>query len=258
MITFKVVIVCVAVLLLPQLAIEAMPPAKRPAGRLKSKPAAAVRATHVKPRAGGKSSGVVRLSSAAQSRAMKFLMKALGSQRASGSGKVGKAGKAKRDLIAEPSVLRGAEEDDEDEDDFTPDRTVDPGPPPKSSKPLFFDALARGAAKHYSRMSSKVQPGTALHSIHYQRDGSVDVECLYYVHATKVQEEGLLVEATFLGPSGKAHSDLQNIRQGSDHLLHLCSSGGGCRSLRSRKGVIHVLQWASINRAEMSSDWVIG
>ena len=176
MITFKVVIVCVGVLLLPQLAIEAMPPAKRPAGRLKSKPAAAVRATHVKPRAGGKSSGVARLCSAAQSRAMKLLMKALGSQRASGSGKVGKAGKAKCDLIAEPPVLRGAEEDDEDEDDFTPDRTVDPGPPPQSSKPLFFDALARGAAKHYSRMSSKVQPGTALHSIHYQRVGSVDVE----------------------------------------------------------------------------------
>ena len=97
--------------------------------------------------------------------------------------------------------------------------------------------MATGKAKAQQHCLS-----TALHVVHYQRDGSLDVEAIYFVHATKVQEEGFLVEASFLGASGKAHADLQNVMQGSDHLLHLCGSSGGCRSLWPRKGITHVME----------------
>ena len=97
---------------------------------------------------------------------MKLLMKAMTKQSSSASGKSGKAGKSVRAPMVQESALDAGEEDDEAEDDFEPDRSVDPGPPPASSKPRFFDALARGASKLFDKKSARVRPGTALHVVH--------------------------------------------------------------------------------------------
>jgi len=70
----------------------------------------------------------------------------------------------------------GMEEGDEEDDDFTPDHIVVPEPPTKMTKLRFFDALARGASKHYSNMSAKVVAGSGLHAVHFLQDGSPDVE----------------------------------------------------------------------------------
>ena len=219
--------------------LDARAPAKRPAGRLSSKPAASV-STMKTMKAGAlpvrdKSNGT---GTAAQLRAMKQIMKALREQGSNSSAKLSKAlksSKAKHKVLPpEPEELEetcGMEEGDEDDDDFTPDHVVEPEPPVKTTKLRFFDALARGASKHFTNMSAKLVAGLGLQVVHFLQDGTTDVEALYYVHDAKEQEDGLLVEASFIGASGKAHADYQDIRRGSNHIIHLCNSGGGCRSL---------------------------
>ena len=111
-------------------------PMKKPAGSLKAKPAASDHRSHVKSPS-ARASVRVLTSAAAQTHAMKLLMKTLGKQSSSVSVKSGKPSKKALEL---PEIVdqHGAEEDDEAEDDFEPDRAVEPGPPPVNGKPRFL------------------------------------------------------------------------------------------------------------------------
>ena len=145
-----------------------------------------------------------------------------------------------------------AEEEDEADDDFENDRVVDP----VRGSLAYYDAIARGAGKAFPGMLAKLKPGKALQAVHYLPDGSPGVEALYFVHDVEPDPDGALVNASFIGASGKAHSDLQNVKDSSDHMLHLCRSTNGCRSSARRTGVQHVLEWAPVNIGQLTSDWI--
>ena len=59
-----------------------------------------------------------------------------------------------------------------------------------------------------------------------------------------------------MGASGKAHSDFQNIKKGTDHVLHLCSSTNGCLSLRNRSSIVHAFVWKPLAFSKLTDPWI--
>ena len=221
-------------------------PTKRPAAVLLGRPAARVSASkpksHVAAKSPMKASGVVAARGKTSS--------GMGSRKQP-PGKKSKLASSQA-VVTSDHASGYAEEDDEAEDDFVNDRVVDPTP---GDLP-YYDAIARGSGKAFPRMLAKLKPGKALQAIHYLDNGALDVEALYFIHDVLPDPDGALVNASFLGASGKAHSDLQNVRDGSDHMLHLCRTTNGCRSQAHRTGVQHVLEWAPANKGQLTSSWI--
>ena len=123
----------------------------------------------------------------------------------------------------------------------------------KASQP---DADAGSFAFWWRATTAKIWPGSALIVRHLLNSGSKDVDALYYVHDRRFQEDGVLCECTFVGASGKAHSDFQNIKKGTDHVLHLCSSTNGCPSLRNRSSIVHALVWKPLAFSKLIDPWI--
>ena len=221
-------------------------PSKRPAAVLLGRPAARSSAlksrSHVAAKPPPKQAGVAaaRVKASAGSAAKKQASR----------------GKAKhadsKSVVASDHDDDYAEEGDEAEDDFVNDGVVDPS----SGSLPFYDALARGAGKAFPRMLAKLKPGKALQAVHYLDNGAKDVEAVYFIHDVLPDPDGALVTASFLGASGKAHADLQNVQEGSDHMLHLCRTTNGCRSQALRTGVQHVLEWAPATKGQLTASWI--
>ena len=217
-------------------------PAKRPAAVVMPRPAARGSASKSKGPVAAKSPPKRPGVAAARGRASS----------ASASAKHPKGNKSGKAVVVDDHSLDYAEEDDEAEDDFEPDRVVNP----TSGGLPYYDALARGAGKVFPRMLAKLKPGKALLTVHYQENGARDVDALYFIHDVRPDPDGALISPSFLGASGKAHADLQNVQEGSDHMLHLCRTTNGCRSQALRTGVQHVLEWAPSNKGQLTSSWI--
>ena len=120
----------------------------------------------------------------------------------------------------------------------------------------FLDVTAYKTGLPFDATAAKILPGSALVVRHLLMTGAKDVDALYYVHDCRHQVDGVLCECTFVGASGKAHSDFQNIRKGTDHVLHLCSSTNGCPSLRNRSSVVHALVWKPLAFSKLTDPWI--
>ena len=138
-------------------------------------------------------------------------------------------------------------EEDSESGEFDDDPAVDP------DELVFVDATAPRSSLKFDKEIGKLPPGSALLVRHLMPSGKVDVDAFYYLDARVAQKDGLLCECTFLGASGQAHSDLQNIRRGSGRLLHLCMTASGCPSLWNRSAVIHAMVWRRLRADEFDS-----
>ena len=222
-------------------------PTKRPAAVVMGRPAA--RVSSLPPRSHAAAKSPMKASGVAAARVRGS--SGLGARKNPPSKKSKQAAKQQA-VVATYKSQSLAEEDDEADDDFENDRVVDPAPGSLS----YYDALARGAGKAFPGMLAKLKPGKALQAIHFLENGLPDVEALYFVHEVLPDPDGALVNASFIGASGKAHSDIQNVQDGSDHMLHLCRNTNGCRSHAMRTGVQHVLEWAPANKGQLTSSWI--
>ena len=153
-------------------------------------------------------------------------------------------------------LVRKASQPDADADSFATDAEAasDAEVAPKDGR--FLDITSFKTGLPFDATAAKILPGSALVVRHLLNSGSKDVDALYYVHDRRFQEDGVLCECTFVGASGKAHSDFQNIRKGTDHVLHLCSSTNGCPSLRNRSSIVHALVWKPLAFSKLTDPWI--
>ena len=153
-------------------------------------------------------------------------------------------------------LVRKASQLDADADSFATDAEAasDSEVAPKDGR--FLDITSFKTGLPFDATAAKILPGSALVVRHLLNSGSKDVDALYYVHDRKFQEDGVLCECTFVGASGKAHSDFQNIKKGTDHILHLCSSTNGCPSLRKRSSIVHALVWKPLAFSKLTDPWI--
>ena len=196
-----------------------MAPSKRPAAKDPGKTTSSKRKTAAKA-SGGKSSQAAVGKVSGKDRA------GSGGRRRQTSGSLGTPMKKTNDSGKSKSSARGGsrgrkeslsssrnqeeanqtvQEEDSEAEDFEQDPVVEP------DQLLFVDASLPRPSLKFDKAISNLPPGSALLVRHLLPSGKVDVDAFYYLDSRIAQKDGLLCSCTFLGASGKAHSDLQNI-----------------------------------------------